>query len=60
MGKKIQPFWIEDEARKIENTDFIVKSMFEPFAIRDGNLITGQQQNSGTEAAKLVIDALGK
>ncbi len=34
--------------------------MFEPFAIRDGNLITGQQQNSGTEAAKLVVEALGK
>ncbi|MEL7201982.1 MAG: type 1 glutamine amidotransferase domain-containing protein, partial [Pseudomonadota bacterium] len=29
-------------------------------AIRDGNLITGQQQNSGVAAAKLVIEALGR
>jgi putative intracellular protease/amidase len=33
---------------------------FEAFAIRDGNLITGQQQHSGAEVAKLVIEALGK
>lgn len=60
VGQKIQPFWIETEARKIANTNFIVKNAFEPFAVRDGYLITGQQQNSGAEAAKLVIEALGK
>lgn len=31
-----------------------------PFAVRDGNLITGQQQNSGGEVAKTVIEALGR
>ena len=36
------------------------KDAFGAFAIRDGNLITGQQQNSGAEVAKLVIEALGK
>lgn len=59
VGKKIQPFWIEDEAKKIPNTNFITGGMFKPFAIRDGRLITGQQQYSGAEAAKLVIEALG-
>ncbi len=58
VGKRIQPFWIETEARKLDNTTFVVKPAFTPFAIRDGNLITGQQQNSGAEAARLVIDAL--
>lgn len=31
---------------------------FTPFAIADGNLITGQQQNSGGEAARLLIRML--
>jgi putative intracellular protease/amidase len=60
VGQKIQPFWIEDEAKKIEDTNFIVQSMFKPFALRDGNLITGQQQYSGSAAAELVIETLGK
>ena len=60
VGQKIQPFWIEDEARKIDDTNFVVQSMFKPFAVRDGNLITGQQQFSGTAAAQLVIEALGR
>lgn len=59
-GTKIQPFWIESEAGKIEDTNFIVAQPFASFAMRDGNLITGQQQNSGVAAAKLVIEALGK
>lgn len=60
VGQKIQPFWIEDEAKQIEDTNFIVQSMFKPFALRDGNLITGQQQYSGAAAAELVIETLGK
>ena len=59
VGQQIQPFWIEDGAKKLENTNFIVDSMFKPFATRDGNLITGQQQYAGAAAAKLVIEALG-
>lgn len=58
VGQKIQPFRIEDEARKIKNTNFEVAHMFDAFAIRDGNLITGQQQNSGAKAAELVLQAL--
>ena len=59
VGQKIQPFWIEDEARALPNTNFVVNSKFKPHALRDGNLITGQQQYSGTAAARLVIEALG-
>jgi len=58
-GLRIQPFRIEDEARALEGTNFVVSSRFKPFAIRDGNLITGQQQYSGAAAARLVIEALG-
>lgn len=58
VGKRIQPFRIEEEAKKISNTKFIVKPAFSSFAISDGNLITGQQQNSGAEAARLVINKL--
>jgi putative intracellular protease/amidase len=58
-GQKIQPFWIEDEARKLENTNFIVSGRMKSHAVRDGNLITGQQQYSGRAAARLAIDALG-
>jgi putative intracellular protease/amidase len=59
VGRRIQPFRIEDEARKLDGTNFIVNSRFKAHAVRDGNLITGQQQHSGTAAARLIIAALG-
>lgn len=60
VGMRIQPFWIESEARQIEGTNFVVDQMFRDFAVRDGLLVTGQQQFSGAAAAKLVIEALGR
>lgn len=60
VGMKIQPFRIEDLARKMPNSKFVVAPMFESFAVEDGNLITGQQQNSGAEAAKLMIAQMEK
>ncbi len=59
VGQRIQPFWIEDEAKKLDTTNFIVNARFKPHAVRDGNLVTGQQQYSGTAAARLMIEALG-
>lgn len=59
VGKRIQPFRIEDEAKTLTGTNFIVSSRFKPHAIRDGNLVTGQQQYSGAAVARLVIEALG-
>jgi putative intracellular protease/amidase len=60
VGTRIQPFWIEDEARKIPGTNFVVDQRFREFAVRDGLLVTGQQQFSGAAAARLVIEALGR
>jgi putative intracellular protease/amidase len=59
VGRRVQPFWIEQEARTIAGTNFVVHQPFREFAVRDGNLITGQQQNSGAAAARLVVAALG-
>jgi putative intracellular protease/amidase len=60
VGTRIQPFWIEDEARKIEGTNFVVDQPFREFALRDGLLVTGQQQYSGAAAARLVVEAVGR
>lgn len=60
VGRRIQPFRIEDEARAMPGTNFFVAGAFRPNAVRDGLLITGQQQYSGAAAARLVIEALGR
>jgi putative intracellular protease/amidase len=59
VGQPIQPFRIEEEAKKLAGTNFIVASRFKPHAVREGLLITGQQQYSGAAAARLVIETLG-
>ena len=58
VGMKIQPYRIEAEARTIAGTQFKVAAPFSSFAITDGNLITGQQQNSGAAAAEMVVEQL--
>jgi putative intracellular protease/amidase len=58
VGQKVMPFRIEDEAKKL-GANFVTQAAFAPHAVQDGNLITGQQQNSGAEIAKLVLAALG-
>lgn len=60
VGQKIQPYRIETEAKKIAGTTFKVAAPFSSYAIADGNLITGQQQNSGAAAAELLVKMLGK
>jgi len=60
VGQRIQPYRIETEAKKIQGTTFKVAAPFSSYAIQDGNLITGQQQNSGAAAAELVIELLNK
>src|SRR5215831_456754 len=57
VGRKVMPFRIEDEAKKL-GAIFQKANAFQPFAMQDGNLITGQQQHSGAEVAKLVINSL--
>ncbi|WP_411032337.1 type 1 glutamine amidotransferase domain-containing protein [Spongiimicrobium sp. 3-5] len=58
VGMKIQPYRIEDEARKLNNTTFKVAAPFASYVIQDGNLITGQQQNSGAAAARMLVEQL--
>lgn len=60
VNQRIQPFWIEDEAKQLDNSNFIVAGRFKPHAVRDGNLITGQQQYSAAAATRLIVEALGR
>lgn len=60
VGLRIQPLWIEEEARKITGAHFFVAPAFRPNAVRGGRLITGQQQHSGAAAASPVVEALGR
>jgi putative intracellular protease/amidase len=60
VGMKIQPYRIEDEAKKISGSTFKVAAPFSSYAIQDGNLVTGQQQNSGAAAAEMVVRLLTK
>jgi hypothetical protein len=57
---KIQPFYIEDEANYLSQTNFVVDAPARPHAVRDGRLITGQQYFSGALTAQLVIETLGR
>jgi putative intracellular protease/amidase len=59
VGRQVMPFRVEDEARKL-GANFITAPAWQPFAFRDGQLITGQQQYSGTAVARLVIEGLGR
>lgn len=58
FGRKVQPFRIEDEAKRIEGTRFMQGPPYKPFAVRDGRLVTGQQGSSGALTAQLVMEAL--
>ena len=53
------PWRIEDALNEL-GANFIQAGLFKPFAIRDGNLITGQQNFSGAEVAKLLLETLGR
>ena len=57
VGRKIQPFWIEEEAARLPNTTFVAGEPMASHTVRSGDLITGQQQNSGAEAARVAIAA---
>lgn len=57
VGQTVMPFRIEDEATKL-GARFVTQPAFTPHAVRDGHLITGQQQNSGAETARLVLSVL--
>lgn len=56
--KHVMPWRIEDEMRKI-GANYVQAGLWRGFAIRDGNLITGQQNFSGEETARLLLETLG-
>ncbi len=58
VGQRTMPLRIEDEARA-RGANYIQGGLLKAFAVRDMNLITGQQQYSGRKVAELVIDSLG-
>lgn len=58
FGVTLNEYTIQTEATKIKGTNFICREANEPFAIRDGRLITGQQQYSSGLTAALVLEAL--
>jgi putative intracellular protease/amidase len=57
--KHVMPWRVEDEMKKI-GANYVQAGLWRGFAIRDGNLITGQQNFSGTETAEAVATALGE
>jgi putative intracellular protease/amidase len=58
VGQKVMPWRLED-ALKERGANYVNGGLFKAFAIRDGRLITGQQQYSGRKVAQMVIEALG-
>ena len=58
-GKHVMPWRIEDEMKRI-GANYIQAGLWRGFAVRDGNLITGQQNFSGLETAAELIKALGE
>jgi putative intracellular protease/amidase len=58
VGRKVMPFRIEDVFRE-RGANYIQAGRFKAFAVRDQNLITGQQQYSGERVAELLIAAIG-
>jgi len=58
VGQKVMPYRVEDELRR-RGANYIQAGLFKSFAVRDGRLITGQQQYSGPKVAELVIGTLG-
>lgn len=51
------PWCIADELRKLD-ANYIPSGLGRGFAVRDGNLITGQQNFSGSETGAVVIEGL--
>ena len=58
VGQKVMPFRIEDELRA-RGANYVQGGLFKAFAVRDGRLITGQQQYSAGKVAEMLIEALG-
>ena len=58
VGQKVMPFRVE-EVLKERGANYVQGALFKAFVVRDGRLITGQQQYSGRRVAQTLIEALG-
>ena len=58
--KHVMPWRIEDELARRSAPTTSRPACGAAFAVRDGNLVTGQQNFSGEETARLVVDSLGR
>jgi putative intracellular protease/amidase len=58
VGQKIMPWRVEDVFRE-RGANYVQGGLFKAFVVRDGRLITGQQQYSSRKVAQAVIEALG-
>lgn len=52
--------WYVEEALRERKANYVQNGLWADYAVQDGNLITGQQQNSGRSVARLVIEQLSK
>ena len=57
--KHVMPWRIEDELKRL-GANYIQAGTWKSFAVRDGNLVTGQQNFSGAATASKVIQAIGE
>jgi putative intracellular protease/amidase len=58
-NQHVMPWRIEDELKNL-GANYVQAGAWQGFAIRDGHLITGQQNFSGSATAKAIIEALGR
>jgi len=58
VGRQVMPWRVEDVLRE-RGANYVRGGLFKAFAVRDGRLITGQQQYSGRRVAQMVIEAMG-
>ncbi len=57
--KHVMPWRVEDAVKQV-GANYVQAGLWKSFAIRDGNLITGQQNYSGMATAEAVVQALGE
>jgi putative intracellular protease/amidase len=58
VGQQVMPFRVQD-ALEERGANYVQGGLFKAFVVRDGRLITGQQQYSGRKVAQALIEALG-
>lgn len=58
-GRHVMPWCSEDELKAL-GANYLQAGLWRSFAVRDGHLVTGQQNFSGAETARLVIESPGR